>query len=199
MNEFDVYKTYIAIKLHFTTDYDYHKYNGKCNATVSSFRKRKDQFFFKKLGRIYNKQQLEHFFVSNFLADEKVWVREMLSADCENVYKDWQKKTESLMYFFKQDCNFLSAYIDDNEKFDTLFVVKEGQHPPLLRFALAKKINLESFIVINSVLRFVNTWNKQIVDTIVWPTYYNKCKKYRSFLDFNSTKAKLILKKCLDI
>ncbi|MGB0899556.1 MAG: aminotransferase class IV, partial [Psychrobium sp.] len=45
------------------------------------------------------------------------------------IYKDWQKKTESLMYFFKQDCNFLSTYIDDNEKFDTLFVVKEGQHP----------------------------------------------------------------------
>ena len=28
---FDVYKTYLAVKLHFTSDtYDYYKYDGKC-------------------------------------------------------------------------------------------------------------------------------------------------------------------------
>ena len=51
MNEFECYSTYTALKLHFTSDYDYFKYNGKCNVTLSSFNKRKEKFFFKKLSR----------------------------------------------------------------------------------------------------------------------------------------------------
>lgn len=199
MTDFEAYKLYIALRLHFTSDYDYVKYNGKCNATVQSFRKRKDMFFFKKLGRIYNKQQLEHFFIANFLADEKVWVREMLTPECEDVYKQWQKKSESLMYFFKTDCNLISQYCDTSGKFDSFFNVKDGQHPPMLKMALSNKVSLESFVILNSILRFVGRWDKQIVDTVVWPSYSLKCKKYRPFLDFNVDKAKAILRKCIDI
>ena len=40
---FDVYKTYLAIKLHFQSDsYDYYKYGGKVNAKLDTFTKRKD-------------------------------------------------------------------------------------------------------------------------------------------------------------
>ena len=44
MNEFEAYKHYLALKLHFSSDYDYFKYNGKTNATQQSFEKRKDRF-----------------------------------------------------------------------------------------------------------------------------------------------------------
>ena len=46
---FDAYKTYLALKRHFTSDYDYFKYNGKVRAGVESFLKRNDKFFFRKL------------------------------------------------------------------------------------------------------------------------------------------------------
>jgi hypothetical protein len=47
---FDVYKVYLGVKLHFTTKtYDYIKYGGKVNATLDSFTKRKDRYFFHKL------------------------------------------------------------------------------------------------------------------------------------------------------
>ena len=74
MTDFEVYKIYLALKLHFSSDYDYIKYNGKVNASLASYQKRKDQFFFKKLARIYNKEQIEHFFVSNFIENEKMWI-----------------------------------------------------------------------------------------------------------------------------
>ena len=51
MNEFEAYKHYLALKLHFSSDYDYFKYNGKTNATQQSFEKRKDRFRFSKLAR----------------------------------------------------------------------------------------------------------------------------------------------------
>ena len=50
MMPFDAYKQYLSLKNHFTKEkYDYHKYCGKSHATVQSFYKRKDRFWFEKL------------------------------------------------------------------------------------------------------------------------------------------------------
>ena len=55
---FDAYRQYLSLKNHFTKDkYDYHKYCGKSRATVQSFYKRKDRFWFEKLAR--NKYNLK--------------------------------------------------------------------------------------------------------------------------------------------
>ena len=40
---FKAYKLYLAVKNHFTTSYDYFKYNGKVNAKEDSFLKRRDK------------------------------------------------------------------------------------------------------------------------------------------------------------
>ena len=43
---FDVFKTYLAVKNHFTTDYDYNKYGGRVTAKLESFTKRQIGTFF---------------------------------------------------------------------------------------------------------------------------------------------------------
>ena len=37
---FDVFKTYLAVKNHFTTDYNYQRYGGRVTAKLESFTKR---------------------------------------------------------------------------------------------------------------------------------------------------------------
>ena len=65
---FETYKSYLGLKNHFTKEkYDYHKYCGKSRATVQSFYKRKDRFFFEKLSRQKNDEEVIDFFVSNFV------------------------------------------------------------------------------------------------------------------------------------
>ena len=50
------------MKNHFTKDkYDYHKYCGKSRATVQSFYKRKDRFWFEKLARNKKDKEVEEF------------------------------------------------------------------------------------------------------------------------------------------
>jgi hypothetical protein len=69
MMPFDAYKQYLSLKNHFTKDkYDYHKYCGKSRATVQSFYKRKDRFWFEKFSRQKTDQEVIDFFVSNFLS-----------------------------------------------------------------------------------------------------------------------------------
>ena len=207
MTDFDVYRTYLGIKLHFTSDYDYIKYGGKLNASFQSYEKRKDKFFFKKLSRIYNKEQIEHFFVSNFIQNDKMWIGESFTPEWMGVYKNWQKKIESLQYTFQNDCriiiNFVMPNFDDmiskEKSFNNIFAVKIGQHPTILKMTLANKINLETFIILNSMFHFVNRFNKQISETIIWPEFYTKCKKYRPFLEYDVDKYTQVLKKVLDI
>ena len=64
---FEAYKTYLALKRHFTSDYNYFKYNGKIRASEESFLRRNDRFFFRKLSKKYNKEELVDFYVSNFI------------------------------------------------------------------------------------------------------------------------------------
>ena len=47
MTGFECYKTYLALKHHFTNQsYDYFKYNGKTKANEQTFKTRKDRYFF---------------------------------------------------------------------------------------------------------------------------------------------------------
>ena len=66
---FDTYKTYLSLKNHFTSKtYDYHKYCGKSRASVQSFYKRKDRFWFEKLARQKDDKEIENFFIANFVS-----------------------------------------------------------------------------------------------------------------------------------
>jgi len=59
---FAVYKTYLAIKLHFSTpNYDFSKYEGKINAKLDTFTSRNDRYFFHKLSKKYKESVSYHF------------------------------------------------------------------------------------------------------------------------------------------
>ena len=54
MDGFEVYKTYLAIKLHFTRDnYNFDQYNGGTRATNDSFNRRNDRFFFHRIANFF--------------------------------------------------------------------------------------------------------------------------------------------------
>ena len=66
---YDTYKTYLGLKNHFTrVNFDYHRYGGKSRASLQSFYKRRDRFFFEKLSRQKDDSQVVEFFVSNFVS-----------------------------------------------------------------------------------------------------------------------------------
>ena len=68
---FDVFKVYLAVKLHFTSNYNYFDYDGKVNCKLETFTKRNDRYFFHKLSKKYGKDEILDFFVSNFCENDK--------------------------------------------------------------------------------------------------------------------------------
>jgi uncharacterized membrane protein len=66
---FEVYQHYLSLKNHFTNPkYDFFKYGAKTRASVTSFNKRRDKYWFEKTSRKYNDEEVVKFLVSNFSA-----------------------------------------------------------------------------------------------------------------------------------
>jgi len=193
---FDVYKVYIGVKLHFTSKtYDYIKYGGKVNASLDSFTKRKDRYFFHKLSTKYGQTDILDFFIANFLADSKGWVGNLLANDGRGVYLDYKKRKESFVYHFKQDCGtIVSDFSRNGISFDDGFLCPNGQHPRVLRLLIQRKISYQTAVVLNYFLGFVKNWNKEITEKIVWPEIASKITRVKPFINFNATECKMIMK-----
>jgi hypothetical protein len=192
MTGYEAFGIYQALKLHFTTDsYDFFKYNGKTNVSVTAFENRKDKYHFYKLSRKYsNKEDLINFIVANFVEDETAWVGNLLTEEADNNFRKRQKVIQSLSYTFQNDCKDL---FDDCKEPNELLSTN-GDYPILLTRTLQKDVQIETLCILNQILNFLPMWDKKITDTIRWPEYRRKLLKYASFLPKDSVKYKLILK-----
>ena len=190
MVPFDTYKTYLALKNHFTKDsYDYHKYQGKSRASLQSFYKRRDRFWFEKLSRQKDDKEIINFFVSNFTSCSdpgSLWIGEMIK-EGELRYTSWQKRIQSLTYLFKQE----SQEIFENGV-ETVFDCSKG-HPTLLKMFLSGQISLETLVIYDKIFLFGKNFDKKLKDP-VWETVSLKIKKYSPFLHIDLFHYKKILK-----
>ena len=193
---FSVYKTYLAIKLHFSSPkYDYAKYEGKINAKLDTFTSRNDRYFFHKLSKQYKEDEILDFFVANFAKDDKKWVKSLLENDGKGNYLEYRKYKESVSYHFRSDCSLLYDSIGgDMARFNDVLLVHNGQHPTMLRLLLQRKINIQSAIILDSVLSYSKNWSKDITEKIVWPKIAFKMAKLKGFVKYNETECKLIMK-----
>ena len=192
MVPFDAYKCYLSLKNHFTKDsYDYHKYCGKSRATVQSFYKRKDRFWFEKLARNKDDKEVVDFFVSNFITctdPSKLWIGEMIR-EGEDRYVAWKKRNQSLSYVFKEEIE--SIFADNN--FDSMFSMDGSRHPQILKEYLRNNISIETMVILDNILGFRNEFNKKLQDP-VWQTVSMRMKKYSPFLHIDVFRYKKVLK-----
>lgn len=194
---YEAFGIYNALKLHFTQEsYDYFKYNGKTNVSLSSFENRKDKWHFTKLSKKFNlKDDLVSFIVSNLVNNEKLWIGDLLNDDADVHHMKRKKVIQSFSYVFENDCIKLFSNVQNPNE---LLVPNQGSHPKLLTSCMRKEIEIETLCVLNSILNFFPMWKQKIEDTIIWPSYRMKVLKYNDFLNKDQTKNKIILRKILN-
>jgi hypothetical protein len=72
--------------------------------------------------------------------------------------------------------------------------VVSGQHPRILRLLLRKKIDLQTTVILDTILSFSKVWDKKIEEKVVWPKIKHTLNKFRPFVMYNETQVKLIMK-----
>ncbi len=188
---FETYQTYLSMKSHFTNPkYDFIKYGGKSRATITSFNKRKDKYWFEKTSRKYSDQEVIDFLLSNFVNatnPQNLWIGEIINSG-ERTYAEWKMRQQSLTYMFtEQSENLLSE--NDLEK---VFNCSKG-HPIVLKKYLGGEISLETLSILEKVFSFKGKFDKKLKDP-VWETVSMKLKKYLPFLNINVFQFKKILR-----
>lgn len=181
---YDAYIKYLALKKHFTSDtYDYHKYNGKVRASFDSFSSRNDAFYFAKLAK---HDDYENVLVANMVKNPNCWIRDIVEDDF--VYNEWKKKIDSLGYKFKSDLKNL----DDDYKSN--FVSKGGQHPLIITLLLQQKIQLETFTILSHFAKIFDYWEQNLLDKFVACDIIRTSRKYYPFLMLDVMRFKTYVK-----
>ena len=190
MMPFDAYKQYLSLKNHFTKEkYDYHKYCGKSRATVKSFYKRKDRFWFEKLARNKSDREVVEFFVSNFITctdPGKLWIGEMIR-EGEGRYTHGKKNSVSVLCFQRRDGILLA------EEMSTLHLQARMDTHLCSKKYLSGDISIETMVICDKILGYRTDYDKKLTDP-VWETVSMRMRKYSPFLNIDVFHYKKILK-----
>lgn len=194
MTPFEVYCCYLSLKNHFTRNtYDYFKYQGKTRASVQSFNKRKDKYFFEKTSRQKSDQEILNYFVSNFVNcddPQKLWIGGIIQSGEQN-YSDWKRRTQSLSYVFRNETEDLFYESDIKQ----VFSCKNG-HPTILKKFLRGSISIETLVIYDKVFSFSENFDKRLLDP-VWESVSMRIKKYSPFLNIETGQYKKIIREFL--
>lgn len=189
---FEAYKTYLAVKQHFTSNsYDFTKYHGKVNAKLETFLKRKDKFFFRKIEKTYEPEELVKFYVSNFILNNNNWHGNLTNGEARENYEAWKERLSNIDNAFVEDLKKCKNFCKiRNLMPNDLVRVVDGQHPYLLKMHLKEDINIETLMMLDSVLNFMSHWKTELND-IVFEEFEKKYRKYQPFVKFNTTQCRL--------
>jgi len=193
---FETYQSYLSMKNHFTNrKYDFFRYEGKTNATVASFNKRKDKYWFEKTSRKYSDEQIVDFLLANFVTTDNpknLWIGEIINSGERN-YSDWLRRQQSISYIFKEE----SEKLLEENKLDNLFECKKG-HPIILKRFLGGDISLETLVIYDIIFSFSEKFDEKLLDP-VWETVSMKIKKYKPFLSVNVFHFKKMLRQMVSV
>ena len=197
MHGVEVYRMYLAMKLHFSNpNFDYFEAGGKTNAKEKTYQQRNDFWFFETIARKHTKDEIQEILLASFILSQdssKVWIGDIKQSGKDR-WMVWKKAQESLTYSFKQDLSTMVDLLESQgHSFNNLFEDVESTHPPLFRLLIQRRINLETFIIMDIILGFCKKWDRKMIDPL-WEKYSLKIKKYKPFLSINRDKYSQILK-----
>jgi len=136
---------------------------------------------------------LVEFFVANFVHNPDAWIKNM----DDDVYLTWKGRMEGIYSHFEDELLDLFEWCTTkNLTFNSLFQSNKGQHPIIVRLAFQKIISLETFVILDKLLKFMPRLNQEL-DDIIWNEFYHKVVKYSPFVSVDLNVIKTILRKHL--
>lgn len=179
------FETYKAMHLHFTSSYDFFKYNGKLKHRITTqeqadeFYRSKNYPFSRKLSRKRNnKLEMVEFLLANLSNNPNMWLEELVDDRAEETFNKWKKTQDSLTYTFTKDVNFILSH---NKHFNSYFVVSNG-YPEIVEYVMNQDISFETAIIMNEILKFMPQIVAKFKKDIILGSINERMSKYAPFV-----------------
>jgi hypothetical protein len=194
LQPFDVFYTFVALRLHFTTDYDYFKYNKKLPLSEDKFEQRKDKAQFIKLTqKLHDMQDLEDLVVSNIVSGAKEkWVQYYNTKEAFAIKEKWVQNINHLEDIVKQEIIAISQY--PNMCLNNLTSAIDGGHPLLLTLFVSDQISMETLIVFDDLFGIFEKWDKAVLDDVMYPEIRDFALKYKPFVKYDKPELRNAIK-----
>lgn len=175
-----VLETYRGIKFHFQGRYDYFKYHGKLldESTIKDLRSSKEFSYCDRIQRGRTKGEIIGLIISNILYDSDVWLDYISDDSGQDVYNRWQKVQDSFSYIFMKD---LKVLMKDPKPFNKYFQPSNESYPDIVQCAITNTISLETVVVLDSMLKFMNNLKKPYSGDFMFDNLALKVKSYDPF------------------
>lgn len=187
MEPYDVYRAYLALRLHFTTpNYDIIQQQGRVKASKQAFFKRKDLFAIKKIADEYSDKEVVDFLVANFVTGDR-WGG-VFDAEAKTNYINWKKRIQSVTYTFEKEIDIINKVCEDkNINYFNLFDVG-GSHPLIIKLFMRRLVSIETLVILNKLNNFTEQLDEKLSGDIFWPNLSMVIKKYGPFLKVDKKK-----------
>jgi len=169
---YDCFCLYLALQRHFSSTYDFFKYNGRVSASVDSYKKRNDFFSFEKMAKIIPGPERVDFLIAHFIENPSEWIRNMSKVK----YDEWKNKMAGLPGIFKTDLQFIYM-----EGMAAAFKVN-NDIPLIHKYVINKEISIESVVILDSIYPFIDRHKEEVSVPFMWNEYITKLIKYRPFI-----------------
>lgn len=185
MNAFTVYKYYMSIKLHFSDP----KFNvfvnkGRIRGSVDAFNARNDRMIFERLGRQFSTdKECIQYLASNFMYGNPEVVYNALDGMAN--YNEYLRRKQSITKVFQDD---LHKIINSGARYapDEFSGFKI---PDVIQLLLAKKITLETVVILDSFDAIVNKLKQRSHISLLLSDDLRRIEKSKGFVKFDPHKV----------
>lgn len=168
---YETFCLYLALQRHFSSTYDFFKYQGKVSASVDAYKKRNDSFSFEKASKIIPPEERVDFFVAHFLDNPKEYIRNMSRVKLDH----YVQRSKKISNIYEGDLNVLV-----NEGFDLKVV--PGDIPKIHRLVMNESISIETLVIVDSMFPFLEKHQEVVQVPFAFPEHIIKVIKYRPFV-----------------
>lgn len=185
MDGFKAFKYYMALKLHFTSEkFDVFRNKGRIKGSLEKFSSRNDRNLYEKVAKKYpTDKQCIMFFASNFMYGHNDIVYDMELSDTN--YIEYQRRRQAITRMVQEDVDML---VDNDVKYSNTEFGKEI--PEVFRYFLAKKIKLETMVVIDFFDHIVDSIREKTGLSLLLGDELLRIEKSRKFVKFDSQKMR---------
>ena len=180
----------MAVKLHFTTEYDYFKYHGKAeNISSATYEKRTDIKLFEILATKFKRDEILPLLVANFIKNDSLWVGDFLTdfVEVKQNFQRWKSTISRLNYVYEEDLKNVFDFATENDlsSKDLFMYGKKNPHPLIFRFLMENMIHPETFVILDERIGFTHL---KFPKDIIFQHEVNKLEKYKTFLPIDYEK-----------
>lgn len=180
MSGYDAYVAFLAVRSHFTSNYDYFKYHGKMRVSPETYEKAKGKFFYQKLAKRY-KDEFPEFVATQFAYGHPVkWVGDCEEEECVENWNIHQKHIQSMRRTFELDMrNIVDCMREKKYTVKQVFKAQDDDLPLIEKMRRRNLTSIETCIILDRLTDYVS---KNKCDNPLWDDAKVMLKKYSPFI-----------------